>query len=165
MNRPATLIAAVGAALGPALIVASIIGTRDALRTIRQNTYVHLSRYFWLYVAAPVAVLSALAAGGSVLVALAGFAFGLPLQWVAGSAAGLTVVLALAVDAASWTAGVREAMRNAHVDREPQRRAVLLAGMVLTATVVVFGAGATLGFAHLPVGVTQAGVRQICRFV
>jgi F0F1-type ATP synthase assembly protein I len=76
MNQPATLIAAVGAALGPALIVACIIGTRDALRTIRQNTYVHLSRYFWLYVAAPVVMLSALAAGGSVLVALTGFVLG-----------------------------------------------------------------------------------------
>jgi arylsulfatase A-like enzyme len=47
-------------------------------------------------------------------------------------------------------------MRNAHVDREPQRRTVLLAGLVLAAAVVAVGAGVAVGFAHLPAGVTQA---------
>ena len=69
---------AVQAAIVPALVLGAAFGARDALRAIRYNAYVQLSRYFWLYVATSFVSTVVLAGGAALVVATIGHLVSLP---------------------------------------------------------------------------------------
>ena len=148
MSAP-TLCAALTSALAPALLIAFIFGLRDSLRTVRHNTYIHLSRYFWPYAAVPIVALTALSLLPALAVGLLGYALGLQLPWSAGASAGLLMGFCLAVEARSWLQQFRHALDGARVDASLQRRAKLCTVLPLLSAVALASAAAALIVTHL----------------
>lgn len=101
-----------------ALTATTIIGAADALRALRRNTYVHLSRYVWLYLSVPVVALAPVAlvlgtlsaAGTTVLGASRG-----------GTAATAVVVCLVAAGCVEAVAFRRQLDAGLHAARVPHR--------------------------------------------
>jgi len=147
MSSP--LLTAVAAALAAALIIASAFGVRDALRTVRHNTYVDLSQYFWSYVAVPVVAMTGLAIPLASTVGVAGFATGSTASRIGGFSAGLLVALVLTLEAAAWLAGVLTKMHEARVSQSGRKAATIFTATMLLVAISVATVAVAYGAAQL----------------
>ncbi|MBX3025423.1 sulfatase [bacterium] len=141
-----------------ALTATTIIGAADALRALRRNTYVHLSRYVWLYLSVPIVALAPVALVFGTLSAAGTGALGASRGATAATAVVVCLVAAGCVEAAAFRRQLDAGLRAARVPRHGEawaRRAATAVWVVLLACAGVAGGQFV---ARLPdVAVTTAG--------
>lgn len=136
MRDAGALFDCVAAALVPALVLAGILGGRDSLRVIRENSYVHFSRYFWQYLAVPWLLTVAVASVAAAIVGLSGYVLRVPPPRISKVNAALLVLLWGAVEARTWLMALAEALGEVRVASRPRLRAISLSALTLATGVV-----------------------------
>ncbi|HXJ35539.1 MAG TPA: sulfatase [Candidatus Eisenbacteria bacterium] len=128
MTDAATLAGTLGAAAAPAVLLAFVLGARDAFIATRRNSFVRIGDYLWVYVAIPIVALTVLVLPLGAVVALGGFAAGLAARTVAAASAGSIAALCFAIETREFLERIRGTMDRAHVDAPSRRRALAVVG-------------------------------------
>jgi arylsulfatase A-like enzyme len=157
--EPATLPVALGAAAGPAIILAFAFGLRDALRVLRTNAFASLHRYFWAYVATPIVALTALVLPPACGLGVMGFAIGIDARGIAAASAALLAALLVTVEAVGFLRGIQDATKRAQVDRRMRSLAAAVVSVALLGAVIAAAALSALAIRHLgSITMVSAGV-------
>ncbi len=156
---PATLAEAIGAAAGPAIVLAFAFGLRDASGALRRNAFASLHRYFWVYLATPIVALTALVLPPALALGVLGFALGFDARDTAVASAAMLAAGLVAVEAYGVLRGVHDATKRAQVDRRVRIRTAAVVSVALLGAVIAAAALSALAIRRLgPLTIVSVGV-------
>lgn len=124
-------------ALAPSVIISFLLGLREGLKAVGQNTYASLSRYGWSYFALPLVTTSLAGSvlGGSIITLVVGL--GLAPELASQIAASLVLGSASLIEGIAWLGDFRKNLRDVGTGLATRRRVVAAGSLLVPGGVTI----------------------------